>query len=60
MVPGGGWGSRNEQAGTYAEYLRGEIPAAIADRHARGTVVASVCTGALLLARAGSSPAARR
>jgi transcriptional regulator GlxA family with amidase domain len=53
VVPGGGWVARNEQAGTYAEYLRGAIPAAIADRHGRGTVVASVCTGALLLARAG-------
>jgi len=53
VVPGGGWVARNEQAGTYAEYLRGAIPAAIADRHGRGTIVASVCTGALLLARAG-------
>ena len=53
VVPGGGWVARNEQAGTYAEYLRGAIPAAIGDRHARGTVVASVCTGALLLAKAG-------
>ena len=53
VVPGGGWVARNEQAGTYAEYLRGAIPAAIADRHGRGTVVASVCTGALLLAKAG-------
>jgi len=53
VVPGGGWVARNEQAGTYAEYLLGAIPAAIADRHGRGTIVASVCTGALLLARAG-------
>jgi len=53
VVPGGGWVARNEQAGTYAEYLRGAIPAAIADRHGRGTIVASGCTGALLLARAG-------
>ena len=53
VVPGGGWVARNEQAGTYAEYLRGAIPAAIAERHGRGTVVASVCTGALLLAKAG-------
>jgi transcriptional regulator GlxA family with amidase domain len=53
VVPGGGWVARNERAGTYAEYLRGAIPAAIAERHGRGTVVASVCTGALLLAKAG-------
>jgi transcriptional regulator GlxA family with amidase domain len=53
VVPGGGWVARNEHAGTYAEYERGVIPAAIAARHARGTVVASVCTGAMLLAKAG-------
>jgi transcriptional regulator GlxA family with amidase domain len=53
VVPGGGWVARNEDAGTYAEYRRAVIPAAIAARHARGTVVASVCTGAMLLAAAG-------
>jgi transcriptional regulator GlxA family with amidase domain len=53
IVPGGGWAARNEQTGAYAEYLRGEIPAAIAERHARGTIIASVCTGAMLLAKAG-------
>jgi transcriptional regulator GlxA family with amidase domain len=53
VVPGGGWVARNQLVGTYAEYKRGAIPAAIADRHRRGTVVASVCTGAMLLAKAG-------
>jgi transcriptional regulator GlxA family with amidase domain len=53
IVPGGGWAARNEKTGAYAEYLRGEIPAAIAERHARGTIIASVCTGAMLLAKAG-------
>jgi transcriptional regulator GlxA family with amidase domain len=53
VVPGGGWAARNEQAGAYAEYLRGALPAAIAERHAHGTIIASVCTGAMLLARAG-------
>jgi transcriptional regulator GlxA family with amidase domain len=53
IVPGGGWAARNEQVGAYAEYLRGAIPTAIAERHARGSIVASVCTGAMLLARAG-------
>jgi transcriptional regulator GlxA family with amidase domain len=53
IVPGGGWLARDEQAGTYAEYLRGAVPAAIAERHARGATVASVCTGAMLLAKAG-------
>ena len=37
IVPGGGWLARNEQTGAYAEYLRGDIPAAIAERHARGS-----------------------
>ena len=32
---------------------RGAVPAALADRHAAGTLLASVCTGALLLAAAG-------
>jgi transcriptional regulator GlxA family with amidase domain len=53
IVPGGGWAARNEQVGAYAEYLRGAIPTAIAERHARGSIIASVCTGAMLLARAG-------
>jgi transcriptional regulator GlxA family with amidase domain len=53
VIPGGGWVARDERAGVYAEWLRGTIPAAIARRHAAGSVVASVCTGAMLLARAG-------
>ncbi|MGD0197727.1 MAG: DJ-1/PfpI family protein [Solirubrobacteraceae bacterium] len=53
IVPGGGWVARNEQTGAYAEYLRGDIPAAIAERHARRSIIASVCTGAMLLAKAG-------
>jgi transcriptional regulator GlxA family with amidase domain len=52
VVPGGGWGAR-APAGTWAEYERGVLPAAIAERHAAGSVLASVCTGAMLLARAG-------
>ncbi len=39
--------------GAWAQAQRGEIPAAIAARHAAGTIVASVCTGALLLAASG-------
>ncbi len=53
VVPGGGWIGRDEQTGAYAEYRRGAIPTAIAERHARGTVIAGVCTGVMLLARAG-------
>jgi transcriptional regulator GlxA family with amidase domain len=52
VVPGGGWGAR-APAGTWAEYERGVLPAAIAERDAAGAVLASVCTGAMLLARAG-------
>lgn len=52
IVPGGGWLDRAPQ-GARAEAARGTLPAAIAERHAAGTVVASVCTGALLLAHAG-------
>jgi transcriptional regulator GlxA family with amidase domain len=52
IVPGGGWLDRAAE-GAFAQSQRGEIPAAIAARHAAGTTVASVCTGALLLAKAG-------
>jgi transcriptional regulator GlxA family with amidase domain len=52
LVPGGGWRDRRP-VGTHAEYERGVIPAAIAERHAAGSRIASVCTGAMLLAKAG-------
>jgi len=52
LVPGGGWLDRAPE-GAWAQAERGEIPAAIAARHAAGSTVASVCTGALLLARSG-------
>lgn len=52
LVPGGGWRARSP-VGAWAEYERGVIPAAIAARHAAGSTVASVCTGAMLLAQAG-------
>jgi transcriptional regulator GlxA family with amidase domain len=52
VVPGGGWLDRAPQ-GVRAETATGSIPAALADRHAAGASVASVCTGALLLAHAG-------
>jgi putative intracellular protease/amidase len=52
IVPGGGWMDGRPQ-GVRFEVGRGEIPAAIAARHAAGTTVASVCTGAILLADAG-------
>jgi transcriptional regulator GlxA family with amidase domain len=52
LVPGGGWNNRSEQ-GTWAEYKRGEIPDAITRSYRAGSTVASVCTGAMLLAKAG-------
>jgi transcriptional regulator GlxA family with amidase domain len=52
IVPGGGWNDRAER-GAWAEARRGELPAAIRARHEAGALVASVCTGAMLLAAAG-------
>jgi putative intracellular protease/amidase len=50
LVPGGGW---FEGDGIRAEIERRELPRLIADAHARGTTVGSVCTGAMLLAATG-------
>ena len=52
VVPGGGWNDRGE-TGTWAEAQRGAIPDAIAEAAERGTTIAGVCTGGMLLARAG-------
>ena len=52
VVPGGGWVARAD-TGARAAAERGVVPEAIANCHATGTTVASVCTGAMLLARAG-------
>ena len=52
VVPGGGWNDRGE-TGTWAEAQRGAIPAAITEAAERGTTIAGVCTGGMLLARAG-------
>jgi transcriptional regulator GlxA family with amidase domain len=52
VVPGGGWRTRSP-VGTWGEYERGVLPVAIANRHGRGSIVASVCTGAMLLAKGG-------
>ncbi len=50
IVPGGGWVRRE---GAFIEAERGELPTTLALLHARGTTIASVCTGAMLLAAAG-------
>ncbi len=52
LVPGGGWNDRAE-AGAWAEAQRGALPALLGQLHAAGTRMASVCTGAMLLASAG-------
>ena len=52
VIPGGGWVKRAER-GAWAEAQRGVVPAAIADAYQSGTILASVCTGAMLIAAAG-------
>jgi len=52
LVPGGGWSGEGEQ-GVRREYEAGDLPEAIKAHHTAGTTVASVCTGAMLLERAG-------
>lgn len=52
LIPGGGWVARTAQ-GARAEAERGVIPAAIAQAHARGATIATVCTGAMLASAAG-------
>lgn len=52
IVPGGGWRS-GEPIGVRGEIERGDLPAAVARLHAGGARVASVCTGAMILAAAG-------
>ncbi|MEM4781830.1 MAG: DJ-1/PfpI family protein [Halalkalicoccus sp.] len=52
VVPGGGWSARNNR-GTWGEYERNDLPPLIARRYDHGATVASVCTGAMLLEKAG-------
>lgn len=52
IVPGGGLNA-GAPVGVLAELERGALPAALARLHGDGVVVASVCTGAVLLAAAG-------
>ncbi len=52
LVPGGGWAARSAQ-GARAEVERGAIPAALAQAHAHGASIATVCTGAMLASAAG-------
>jgi transcriptional regulator GlxA family with amidase domain len=52
IVAGGGWINRSRQ-GAWAEAQRGELPAAIAHLHQESTTIAAVCTGSMLVAKAG-------
>lgn len=52
IVPGGGWGERADH-GAWNEARRGDLPRALAELHAGGATVASVCTGGMLLSAAG-------
>jgi transcriptional regulator GlxA family with amidase domain len=54
VIPGGGWISR-DRSGAFAEAQQGDLPAWIARAHETGAVIASVCTGAMLVAAAGLS-----
>lgn len=51
IVPGGGWVARAAR-GVRAEAARGDLPRALAALHEAGTILAAVCTGAMLLAAA--------
>ncbi|WP_290815945.1 DJ-1/PfpI family protein [Halovivax sp.] len=51
LVPGGGWSSG--EGGVRRVVDEGRLPPAVAERHDAGATVASVCTGAMILAEAG-------
>jgi len=51
LVPGGGWTTAD--SGVRAAVGDESLPAAIAERATAGATVASVCTGAMVLAEAG-------
>jgi transcriptional regulator GlxA family with amidase domain len=52
LVPGGSWRAR-KPVGAWGEVQRGEWLPLLKDAADRGAVMASVCTGAMLLAHAG-------
>lgn len=52
LIPGGGWVDRAEH-GARAQADRGELPDAIRRHHEAGGTVASVCTGAGIVAASG-------
>jgi len=52
LVPGGGWNDRSV-VGTWTAVQSGDLTEAVRRIHEDGAVVASVCTGAMVLASAG-------
>lgn len=52
IVPGGGWISRSPK-GAWTEVQKGTILDVVKASHATGTVIATVCTGSLVLGKAG-------
>ncbi len=52
LVPGGGWLTRSAK-GAWAEAEKGTILQVVKDCHSSGVILASVCTGSLLLGQAG-------
>ena len=52
IVAGGGWNARSEE-GAWGEAKRADIPKAIRRMYAEGSILATVCTGAMLVAAAG-------
>jgi transcriptional regulator GlxA family with amidase domain len=52
IVPGGGWNDRG-RGGSWDEIQRGWLPKTLVHMHAGGATIASVCTGAMVLASAG-------
>lgn len=52
IVPGGGWISRSPK-GAWAEVQKGTILDVVKSSHSTGTVIATVCTGSLVLGKAG-------
>ena len=52
LLPGGGWITRAPK-GAWAEAEKGTILQTMRDIHAAGVIIASVCTGSLILGRAG-------
>jgi len=50
IVPGGGW---SDGGGVRDAVDEGTLPSVVADAHEAGTTVASVCTGAMILATGG-------